>query len=112
MTTVAAQPLEALAIANRVRSERAQLKRRLGRRELCVAELLRDPPHCLDTMPIEALLVAVPRMGRVKAGRVLLASGIPPTAQIGRLTYEQVERLIRVTRRCCPRVPVEREGAR
>jgi hypothetical protein len=57
------QRLQALARANQVRIERAQIKAGLRRGELRVAALLDDPPECLKTASLAELLLAVPGLG-------------------------------------------------
>jgi hypothetical protein len=88
------QRMDALGEANRIRFARSQLKRDLkaGRRHL--VDLLRDPPEYLDTMKVLDLLLATPRIGRVKALTALNACRVSPTKTIGGLTERQLGEIV------------------
>lgn len=90
------QRLAALEEANTVRTTRADLKRRLkrDRRILALAiELDTDAlgvrPHDLDTMRVYDLLVSAPKIGRVKANRILTVNRISPSKTLGGLSERQ-----------------------
>lgn len=81
------QRRRALVEANRIRSARAVAKVELkhGRRRL--ADVLEDPD--MATAKIVDLLVAVPKVGRVKAHRWLTRARISPSRTVGGLTVRQ-----------------------
>lgn len=101
----AEQRAAALARANEVRIARAEMKKRMARskrpaaRRLAAAALERDtarlkmPDGTLDTMRIIDLLVAVPKIGRVKANRALVNARISPSKTLAGLTYRQRDEL-------------------
>lgn len=65
------QPLEALGVANHVRTTRAALRRQVKKGELHVADLLEDlPPEC-HKMPAVELLSWAPRVGRYRSKLLL-----------------------------------------
>jgi hypothetical protein len=77
-----AQRREALQRANRVRSQRAGIKRQLADGELTFAELLAEPPTAIRTATIGSVLEWVPGIGHWRAGRIL-AQG-PGSPGVGR----------------------------
>lgn len=93
-----AQRMEALARANGVRSKRAQLKRDLkaGRQE--IRELLLNPPGYLETAKVFDLLLAVPKLGRVKVNQRLNVVKIAPSKRVGGLSTRQRHELIKTLR--------------
>jgi len=72
----------ALAEANRVRLHRANVK--------LAPEVVFDDPDCA-TMAVSAVLLAMPKIGRTKACRVLARAGVSSTRTIGELTARQRE---------------------
>jgi hypothetical protein len=58
------QRLEALELANRIRTHRSHLKRELKARRLHVRDVLDDP--LLATMKVADLLMAIPGYGKVR----------------------------------------------
>jgi hypothetical protein len=89
-----AQRREALARANRVRSERAHLKAALKRGDASLGSLLRDPPASLASAKIEVVLRALPGYGPAKAARLLERCQVSPRKTVGGLTQRQREALI------------------
>lgn len=92
-----AQRMAALQEANRVRSWRAELKRDLKAGKVRAADVLRDPPEEVLTMKVVELLLAVPKIGRWKVGRILDGSAacrrepvpISPSKTVGGLSERQ-----------------------
>lgn len=82
-----AQRLAALEEANRIRSHRAELKRQLRAAKVPPAVAFEDP-DC-DTMKVVDLLLALPKVGRVKAHRALSKTYISPSKTIGGLSDRQ-----------------------
>ena len=94
-----AQRMEALSVANRHRTRRAQFKQQLkqatGRdaRRRVVAALI-DVPDWMATMKTVDLLMAVPRVGRVKSNQILMKVKTSPSRTLGGLTERQRDMLV------------------
>jgi hypothetical protein len=84
------QRMAALAKADRVRLARAQLKRDLKARRVSICDVLADPPEWVETMPVLQLLLAVPKVGRVKATAMLRGGGISATKTVGGVSMRTV----------------------
>lgn len=84
-----AQRLQALARANQIRSDRAEIKAAIRCRELRVATLLDDPPECLATASLAELLLAVPGLGKTRVRQLLNGCGLHAAQRLGRLTARQ-----------------------
>lgn len=93
------QRLDALERANRVRTERAQLKKDLKGGRSSIHSLLLDPPEFVATAKVIDMLLAVPKYGRVKAGKVLQQCRISPSKTIGGLSERQRAELVSLLRR-------------
>jgi hypothetical protein len=83
------QRLEALERANDVRLYRAEMKREIKRGEVLVQEVLAEPGERVETMKVFDLLLAMPKVGRVKANKVLARSRVSPSKTVGGLTERQ-----------------------
>ena len=95
MSTIApSQPLEALALANRVRFKRARLKSRIRETPILAAACVANPPEWLLSMPVEALLKAVPKFGPVKVRKIMRGCEIAPSKTVGGLSGRQRDRLV------------------
>ena len=93
------QRMEALARANDVRSQRAQLKRDLKAGRQAIHELLTEPPEYLETAKVFDLLLAVPKYGRVKVNKILSQCKISPSKTVGGLSERQRAELVAMMRR-------------
>jgi hypothetical protein len=95
------QRMEALGRANRIRTYRAGLKRDLkAGRVTFIDLLLADPlPEDLETAKVYALLLHVPKYGRVKAQKTLQQCRISPSKTLGGLTLRQRTELAAMLRR-------------
>ena len=93
------QRREALQRANEVRSERAKLKKDLKAGRASIHRLLEDPPPYVETAKVFDMLLAVPKYGRVKVGKVLTQCRISPSKTIGGLSERQRAELVRLLRR-------------
>jgi hypothetical protein len=93
------QRLQALARANEVRTARAQLKRDLKGGRRTFDELLIDTPEYLQTAKVFDMLLAVPKFGRVKVNKILIACRISPSKTIGGLSERQRLELVDLLRR-------------
>ena len=92
------QRLRALEQANEVRTARAELKRQLASGKIELAEILANPPPCARTARVRDLLVALPKIGSVRAGRILGHCGIAHSKTLGGLTDRQRGTLISLFR--------------
>jgi hypothetical protein len=88
------QRMEALRRANDIRSARARLKEKLRSGELCIVDVLIDPPVCVHTAKVLDLLLAVPKYGRVKSNRVLERCRVSPAKTVSGLTPRQRKELL------------------
>jgi hypothetical protein len=81
--------MDALARANEVRALRARLKRDLKAGRASIGPLLRDPPPYLESAKVLDLLLALPKVGRVKATKVLQITRVSPGKTFGGLSERQ-----------------------
>jgi hypothetical protein len=93
------QRLDALNRANEVRTRRAQLKKDLKGGRASIHALLLKPPSYVETAKVIDMLLAVPKYGRVKAGKVLQQCRISPSKTIGGLSERQRTELVSLLRR-------------
>lgn len=84
-----AQRLDALAEANRIRTTRAQLKRDMKAGRAHGLGVLVDPPEWAETMRVLDLLMAMPKVGRVKANKALAKCRVSPSKTLGGMTERQ-----------------------
>ena len=83
------QRMDALSRANEVRVLRAQLKRDLKAGRVSIGALLLDPPACLGAAKVFDMLLAVPKVGSVKATKILNSCRISPSKTFGGLSARQ-----------------------
>jgi hypothetical protein len=93
------QRLEALKLANAVRTERASLKRDLKAGRVRIEAVLSDPPECVHTAKVAEIMLAVPRYGRVKVAKILQRCRISPSKTVIGLSERQRGELIDALRR-------------
>lgn len=89
--------LLALEQANDIRVRRGKLKREI-KAGCPIVPLILEPPVWLGTMKVIDLLIALPRYGSVRVGKMLGRYFILPTKTIGALTVHQREQLVAVLR--------------
>jgi hypothetical protein len=89
----------ALRQANQVRGLRAKLKRDLRAGTVRLEQILASGADYLDTAEVFDLLVAVPKIGPVKAAHLLTIAGISPSKTVGALSERQRARLIELLSR-------------
>src|SRR6185437_11728855 len=77
------QRMDALARANHIRTQRAQLKRDLKAGRLSIHTLLLKPPEYVETAKVFDMMLAVPKYGRVKVNKILTNCRISPSKTIG-----------------------------
>ena len=83
------QHLQALEQANRVRLARADLKRRVARGEVRVADVILSCPWEVESMSVFDLLTSQRRWGRTRARKFLSSLPLSETKRIGALTHRQ-----------------------
>lgn len=83
------QQMDALQRANLVRTRRADTKKAIGWRFVSAHELLAAPPEFMESMKVFDLLLAMPKVGRVKANKLLRVCGVSPSKTLGGLTDRQ-----------------------
>ncbi|NLE73251.1 MAG: hypothetical protein GX604_01255 [Actinobacteria bacterium] len=88
------QRLEALARANAVRTQRSQLKIRLKNGEERLEDILLSPPDYVHTAKVLELLMALPQVGPVRAGRILEACRVSASKTVIGLTPRQRTELL------------------
>ncbi|HEV2061903.1 MAG TPA: hypothetical protein VGR12_03540 [Solirubrobacteraceae bacterium] len=85
----AQQQLLALRQANRVRVARAELKRKVARDEVSVAQVVLDCPWEAASMEIGDLIRSQRRWGAARCRRLLVSVGLPENKHVGTLTDRQ-----------------------
>lgn len=88
------QRMEALKGANRIRTARADWKKAVKRRETDPRTMLLEPAAEFETMKVFDALMAMPKIGRVKANRVLMLARVSPSKTIGGLSQRQRTELV------------------
>lgn len=92
------QRRSALDAANEIRTRRALLKRQLGDQCIFPAEVLASGELWLATMRVRDVLMATPKVGRVRADTAMRRCTITPGRTIGGLTQRQYRDLMRFTK--------------
>src|SRR3954465_12951505 len=93
------QRMDALKRANDIRTRRGGLRGDLKAGGVHIHWLLLDPPEYLETAKVFALLLAVPKYGRVKVNRILTQCRISPSKTVGGLSERQRNELVSFLRR-------------
>jgi hypothetical protein len=88
------QRMEALKRANDIRVKRAQLKKDLKDSRVQIEAILLDPPEWVETAKVFDMLMAVPKLGRVKAARLLNSCRISQSKTVGGLSERQRAELV------------------
>src|SRR5713226_9919730 len=83
------QRLRALEQANEVRTARAELKKELASGKIELVQILADPPPCVRTARVRDLLLVLPKVGSVRAARILAQCGIAHSKTLGGLSERQ-----------------------
>ena len=89
-----AQRRDALRRANEIRIARAQLKRRPATGSVRITDILAAPPACTQTQKVDELLLALPKYGPVRVGRLLSHCRISPAKTVAGLSDRQRQELI------------------
>lgn len=93
------QRMEALRRANEIRVRRAQLKKDLKSGSVLIEEILTSPPTYVETAKVFDMLMAVPKLGRVKASKFLNQCRISQSKTVGGLSDRQRAELVGLLRR-------------
>jgi hypothetical protein len=93
------QRLRALRQANEIRSSRAALKKQLASGRVRIEDVLAQPPDWARTAKVNALLLALPKIGPARAARLLCRCRIAPSKTVGGLSQRQRGELIELLRR-------------
>jgi hypothetical protein len=88
------QRMEALKRANDIRVRRAKLKKDLKDGRVQIDDVLLDPPEWVETAKVFDMLMAVPKLGRVKAARLLNSCRIRQSQTVGGLSERQRAELV------------------
>lgn len=88
------QRQDALRKANEIRSFRKALKIALKYGHVQLTDVLNDPPEMIESMKMLDLLLATPKLGRVKASKALHSCRISPSKTVGGLSERQRRELV------------------
>lgn len=86
-TRTHAQRLAALDEANRIRTYRKEIKQRLLAREITILDLRTDPD--MQTAKVLEFLLAEPKIGRVRANRIIQKAQMSASKTFGGMTDRQ-----------------------
>ena len=86
--------MDALRRANEIRVRRAQLKKDLKDGRARIESVLERPPDYVETAKVFDILMAVPKLGRVKASRLLNQCRISQSKTVGGLSERQRTELV------------------
>ena len=89
------QRLEALKEANRIRTARSRVKGLLSEGVLELADVISNPMPELQSMKLIELVCAAPKLGRVKAARLLNITRISHHKTVGGLSSRQRQELVK-----------------
>lgn len=93
------QRRDALAVANEIRTQRKHLKRDLKAGRRTVVNVLLEVPVWAESMKVLDLLLATPKVGRVKANKALAQTRMSPSKTLGGMTMRQRTELVAWLRR-------------
>jgi hypothetical protein len=93
------QRREALDHANEIRTKRADWKRALKVGRADPAWVILAPAPELVTMKVFDVLLAVPKVGRVKANKIMIRARISPAKTLGGLSERQRAELVALMER-------------
>lgn len=88
------QRKQALKRANDIRTQRAKLKKELKAGKVRIQDLLMNPPAHLLTAKVIDMLLAVPKVGRVKANKALKHCRVSSSKTFGGLSERQRREIV------------------
>lgn len=89
-----AQKIEALKKAQEIRKQRADVRNRLKRGEIDLKQILESDDPVSGRMKVAYLLRSLPRIGKVKARRIMEEVGIDDSRRVQGLGRRQKEALL------------------
>lgn len=89
------QRMDALDRANEIRTFRAELKRDVKAGRANIVDLLLNPDDKILTMKLVDLMLAVPKLGRVKIDKMMRQWRISPSKTIGGMSERQRDEVLR-----------------
>lgn len=92
------QRMDALRRANEIRTTRAHWKIAVKRREIDPLDVLEEPPAEFETAKVIDVLLAMPKIGRVKANTLLRRAAVSPSKTLGGMTDRQRHELVSMLR--------------
>lgn len=93
------QRMEALQRANDIRTKRARLKKKIKAGKVSPAQVVAEPAPELHTMKVFDVLLATPKIGRVKANKIVQRARVSPSKTLGGLTDRQRGELLPMLQR-------------
>lgn len=93
------QRMDALEVANDVRTRRARLKKDLRAGRTTIQDVLLEPPEWCATAKLMDVLLATPKYGRVKVNKLLRTVGVSPSKTVGGLSQRQRTEIVSMIRR-------------
>lgn len=97
------QRMDALTRANAIRTQRAELKRNLKAGRSNPVDIISDPPEWAESMKIIDLLLAVPKFGQGKVGKLLRRCRVSPSKTLGGLSTRQRDEIVTTLGSMTPR---------
>lgn len=85
------QHMIALHKANKIRLDRAEVKRAIKANDRVLMRVLRDPPECVMSSRITELMCSQVRWGTTRTRKFLTPLGIRENRTVGELTIRQRE---------------------
>jgi hypothetical protein len=89
------QRMRGLALANEIRTRRAQLKKDLKAGRVLLADALLSQEDWFQTMRVREILCAVPGIGETEARRAMSCCLLGYSVQLGTLTAERRRELLK-----------------
>ena len=102
--------MRALEQANRIRLARAELKRRIAKGDVAVADVLLDPSDEIAGMELYELLTSQKRWGTTRCAKFMDSIGLNETKTIRSLTERQRSAMAAVLQRWTPSTRPRRIG--
>ena len=96
------QPMAALAVGNKIRTKRKNLKAKLKARAITIQQVIQKPPPYLSTAKVGEVLEWAPYIGENKAHTTLHLSRVPSTKQMAHLSPAEKLRLIEALGQASP----------
>lgn len=89
------QRMAALLRANDIRVRRAAVKRSIRQGDVSIVDVIAAPSDCVYTAKVMEMLLAVPRMGSVRAVRFMNSHRVSQSKTVGGLSDRQRGELVK-----------------